>query len=313
MGRILLRRIAASVPVLVLVSIGVFALAEVAPGDIAATIAGPYASPERVEELRAELGLNDPFWVRYGDWAAHAVQGDLGNSLTTGEPVSAMIAERLPVTLSLAGVTVVLTILGGLGIGLLSAVRPAGKLDKSVTAFTVFGLTVPEFWLGLLLVTWLALGQGWFPALGYSELSQGVLPWLHALVLPAAALSLQPAAEVGRQLRSSMIHELDQQYVLSARAKGLTSGKIIGKHALKNASVPVVTVLGFRTAQLLGGVAIIEQIFVLPGLGSLAVTAVQERDILVIQGVVVFTTLLVILVNFVVDLSYTYFNPRVRH
>lgn len=309
---VILRRVLASIPVLFLVSFGVFVLADLAPGDLATNVAGPYATDEQVAAVREELGLNDPLLVRYAHWLGNAVQGDLGHAVTTHESVSQIIGDRVPVTLSIAGVTVLLTILGGLVIGLLSAARQNGALDRLSTGVTVLGLTLPEFWVAILLVTWLAVDRGWFPAVGYVPFADGLWPWLHALILPAGALSIHPAAEVGRQLRAAMHHEMGEQYVLSARAKGLSTQTIVGKHALKNAAVPVVTILGFRTAQLLGGVAIIEQIFVLPGLGEMAVAAVQNRDIVVLQGVVVFTTLVVVLINLVVDISYTYFNPRVR-
>ena len=312
MLKMLGRRILLSIPVLLIVSLLVFALLELAPGDVAVTVAGESASPERIAEVREQLGLNEPFITRYWNWLTDAISGDLGRSLTNGADVASTIADRLPVTASLALVTIIMSTVIGLVCGILAALRPKGVVDRVIVTGASIGIAVPSFWAGLVLVLLFAVNRSWFPAIGYAPLTDGWWEWLRHLILPAAALAMLPAAELTQQLRASLTDTMQKDYVLTARAKGMRSRSLVLKHSLKNAAIPVVTVLGFRMAQLLGGTVVIERVFVMPGLGSLAVESVLSRDLVVVQGIVVFTTLIVIASNLLVDASYGYFNPKVR-
>jgi len=312
MIRLLLRRVVLTVPLLLVVSFGVFGLMAIAPGDAARTVAGPAATEAEVEETRARLGLDRPLLERYGDWLSDVVRGDLGTSLTTGEEVRTTLARRLPITLSLAAVSLVMTISVGLVLGVISALRPGGPLDRILGVVASIGVAMPSFWAGMLLVTFLAIDRTWMPALGYVHPTEGIWPWLQHLMLPGISLALLPIAEVTRQLRTSMVDTLERDYITTARAKGLRSWKVVVKHGLKNAAIPPITALGFRIAQMLGGAVVVEQLFLLNGMGSLAVLSVQSRDSVTVLNLVMFTTLVVVVVNIIVDASYTYFNPKMR-
>jgi len=312
MLRLVGRRLLNAIPLLLIVSFAVFVLVDLAPGDVAVNVAGEGATPERIAEVRRELGLDDPLVERYGRWAGNAVQGDLGTSLTTNENVWSMIADRLSITFSLILVSMVIATGVALVAGIGAALKPRGMVDRLVSIGSSLAVAAPPFWIGLILVLLFAVERSWFPAVGYAPLSEGLWEWLRHLILPGIALAGVPAAELARQLRGSLVDVMDRDYVLTARAKGLTRASIVGKHALKNAAIPVITVLGFRLAQLFGGTVVVERVFNIQGIGSLAVNAVLERDIPVVLGITVFTTVVVILVNVLVDASYGYFNPKVR-
>jgi peptide/nickel transport system permease protein len=312
MLQLFLRRLAMTIPIVVLASFLVFGLVLLVPGDPAITLAGDNATAEQIEIIRDRLGLDDPIWVQYGRWAADAVQGDLGESLFTGRSVTKSIGERLPVTMSLAAVSVVVALLIAIPAGILAATRRGTWMDTSATVGASLGLAMPSFWLGAVLVLIFALRLGWLPATGYVPFGDDPVAWLKHLILPALTLGTAAAAETTRQLRASLSDVLQQDYVRTARAVGTRSRVVIGKHAMKNAAMPVVTVLGFQIAFLLGGSVIVEQLFALPGLGGLAIRAVLDRDLPVIQGVVLFTTILVVTINLAVDMLYGWLNPKVR-
>lgn len=309
---LLLRRLLGAVPLLLVVSFVVFLLVSLAPGDPAARIAGENASPERIELIRKTLKLDAPLLERYGDWLFDAARGDLGRSLATSEPVVDLMSRRVPITFSLTAVALAISIVLGIAGGIVAAVWRNRAADRIVSALSSLGLALPSFWVALILVVPLAIERNWFPALGYVPLSDGFWPWLRSLSLPAVTLALLPSAEMALQVRAALIETLEKDYIVAARARGLSAASITLKHALKNAAIPVVTVLGFRIAQLLGGSVIIESVFALNGLGTLAITAALASDMPVMLGLTMVTTLAVVVVNFLVDASYLYFNPRGR-
>ncbi|WP_214402239.1 ABC transporter permease [Pseudonocardia lacus] len=306
------RPLLALVPTLLVVTFTVFLLVEIAPGDAGYALAGENPSPEVVEAIRQELRLDEPLLQRYFEWLGNAVQGDLGQSYLSNQPVSELLLQRLPVTLSLGVLSLLLAVLAGFALGILAAFRPGRLVDRIVTAVSSVMLAIPSFWLALVLVLIFAVSYAVFPTLGYAELSEGAGQWLYHLALPALALAMNPAATIALQLKSALIAEEGSDYLMAARAKGLTAASLMFKHALKNAAVPVVAVLGFRIAALLGGTVIIETIFVLPGLGLLAQQTAMNQDVPVMLGIVTVTTLFVMAVNIVVDASYGLINPKLR-
>lgn len=312
MFQLVVRRVAAMVPLLVLVSLIVFGLMLLVPGDPAVTIAGENATQAQINQLRERLGLDDSLLEQYWRWASSAVQGDLGTSMFSNRSVSSAIAERFPATVSLTAVAIAMALVISVPAAIVAATHRGRWLDRLATVGTSVGVAMPNFWLGLLLATTLALHLDLLPATGYVPLDDDPLDWLAHLLLPGFTLGLAASAELTRQLRSSLIDVFDQDYLRTARAKGLRGTSVIAKHALKNAATPVVTVLGMRIAVLLGGTVVVEQIFGIPGLGQLAITAVLQRDLPMVQGVVVVTAVLVMLANLAVDLSYGYLNPKVR-
>jgi len=308
----LFRRILSSIPILVLVGLITFLLIHLTPGDPAAVVAGDNATQEAIEAVRHRLGLDQPFLLQFWHWLHGVLTGDLGTSFTSGRPVLSLIFDRLPITLSLtAGSTLI-----GLGIsvplGVFAAIRRGSWMDRATIFTTSLGIAAPEFFIGLLLVLVVALELGWLPATGYIPFSEDPLEWLLRLVLPSLTLGVGVAAELARQVRGAMIDVLARDYIQTARAKGLSTLSIIIKHGLKNAAIPVVTVLGLQIRRLLGGAVIVEQIFAMNGVGSLAVRAVFLRDLPVLLGVALITAIIVLLVNLIVDMSYGYFDPKVR-
>lgn len=312
MPQLILRRLLALVPLLFLVSLIVFSLVLLIPGDPAIAIAGENATEEQVEATRERLGLNDPVVVQYGRWAGGLLQGDLGTSLFSSVSVGGVIAQRLPVTLSLTFLAVAVAMVIALPAGLIAGTRAGSSADRSATLVSSVGVAIPNFWLGLMLILVFAIWNPWLPATGYVPFAENPSLWLQHMALPAITLGAAAAAELTRQLRSSMVDVMHQDYVRTARSKGLRLPKVVGKHALKNAAIPVVTVAGLQVTRLLGGTIVVEQVFGLPGLGQLAINAVTRRDLPMIQGIVVVAVLVAVTANLVVDLSYGYFNPKVR-
>jgi peptide/nickel transport system permease protein len=307
------KRLLAIIPVVVVVTFVVFVLMEIPPGDAANTIAGDGASEEQVQAIRTELRLDEPFFQRYAAWLGDAAQGDFGNSYTSKEPVIDMILDRAPVTLSLGLVSLVMGIGLGVVLGVIGAIRPRGFVDRGITALSSVMLAVPSFWLALVLILILAVNNPIFPTIGYAPLlEEGPYEWLRHLILPAIALSLSAAATIALQLKAALVAEEGSDYLLAARAKGLTRSSLLFKHSFKNAAVPVVTILGFRVATLLGGTVIIETIFVLPGLGLLAQQSAVSRDVPVVLGILTVTSIFIMVVNVLVDASYGYLNPKLK-
>lgn len=313
MTRFFVRRLVATIPILVLVSIIVFLLVHISPGDPAVRAAGGIdASAEAIASARERLGLNDPFLVQYGRWALGLVQGDLGTSLFSSQRVVDAIVPRLPITLSLTLGAILVALCIAIPAGTIAALRPGGWVDRVVMLGASLGIAMPSFLIGLLLILVFALRVGWLPATGYVPFGDDPVAWLRHMVLPALTLGVAVAAELSRHLRASLRDVLHQDYVRTAVAKGLPALKVIGKHALKNASIPVVTVLGLQVRALLGGTIVVEQVFGLPGFGTLAVQAVFDRNLTIIQGIAVTAVVIVLITNFLVDISYAWLNPRIR-
>jgi len=309
---LLARRLAFTIPMLVVVSFCVFSLIVLVPGDPAIALAGENPDPEQIAAVRERLGLDDPFLLQFWHWFADAIRGDLGQSLFSSQSVAEAVFGRLPVTLSLAGLSLVVALVIGVGMGVVAGMRPGSWVDRVATFAASLGVAVPYFWVGMLLVLLLAINLTVFPAVGYTPITENPLSWFMHLVLPAAALGLAPAAVIARQTRAAMSGVLQEDYVRTATAKGLPPARVVGKHALKNAALPVVTAFGLEASRLIGGTVVIEQLFALPGLGSLAYSAVFARDFPMVQGVLLVVAAMVLLINLIVDLSYGYFNPRIR-
>jgi peptide/nickel transport system permease protein len=314
MLRFLLQRILAVIPVLLIVSIVVFLILRLAPGDPAAVIAGNSATTQEIEQVRESLGLNRSLPVQYAVWLGKVLQGDLGFSFYLTKPVVALIAQRIEPTLSLAFGTIVLAVLVAVPLGTLAAWRMGGWLDRVLSGFSVLGFSVPVFVIGYVLILLFSMQLGWLPVQGYKRLAEdGVGPWARHLVLPWITLGLIYIALIARVTRASVSEALTEDYIRTARAKGITERAVLIRHALANAAVPVVTVVGIGVALLIGGVVVTETVFSIPGLGSLTVEAVLNRDFPVIQGVVLFFSVLYVAINLLVDVSYLFLDPRIRY
>jgi peptide/nickel transport system permease protein len=307
------RRILSTIPVMAVVALFVFSLLYIAPGDPAAIIAGDQATPADIERIRESLGLERPFLVQFGDWLWRILHGDLGTSIFTNLPVSALIAQRIEPTLSLMAVTLVLAIGVAVPLGVVAAWKAGTWIDRLVMAFAVFGFSVPVFVISYLLAYVFALELDWLPVQGYSPIAQGFWPWLQNLILPAIALGAVYIALIARMTRSTMLEVLQQDYIKTARAKGIGQNGILFVHALKNAAVPIVTVIGLGIAVLIGGAVVTESVFVIPGLGRLTVDSILRRDYPVIQGLVLLFSFSYVIVNLCIDLLYTLLDPRIRY
>jgi peptide/nickel transport system permease protein len=308
-----LRRVVATIPVMGFVALFVFSLLYIAPGDPAAIIAGDQATEQQIAHIRASLGLDRPFVVRFGDWLWHVLHGDLGTSIFTNLPVLTMIEQRTPTTLSLMTITLVMSIAIAVPMGVLAAWKAGTWIDRAIMVMAVLGFSVPVFVVGYVLAYLFALQLPWFPVQGYEPLSAGFWLWLQSLILPAITLGGIYIALIARITRATMMEVLSQDYVRTARAKGVGRRDILYIHALKNAAVPIVTIIGIGFAALIGGAVVTESVFALPGIGRLTVDAILQRDYPVIQGVVLVFSFVYVLVNLVVDLLYTVFDPRIRY
>jgi peptide/nickel transport system permease protein len=312
MGGLLLRRLLTSIPTLLVVCLISFGLIYLIPGDPSVDLAGPDASPEDVAATRERLGLNLPFLTRTADWFGGLFRGDLGTSLYTGRSVTDSLMTRLPVTLSLALVALIITIVVGIAVGIWAGTRPGGWVDRLITFFTTFGISVPDFWVGLMLVIFLALKLDWFPAVGYTPFAESPWEWLHHLILPGFTLAIPAIAEFGRQLRASVISVSAENYIRTARSRGLSETRINMSHVLKNALTAPLTVLGAQGAHMLGGAVIIEVVFGLPGIGNYAVESVLRNDFPTVQAIVLLTGVIVVLVNLAIDVLQAVLNPKLR-
>jgi peptide/nickel transport system permease protein len=309
----ILRRVLSTVPVMAIVALFVFSLLYIAPGDPAAIIAGDQASPDDIERIRQGLGLDRPFLVQFGSWLWRILHGDLGTSIFTNLPVSSLIAQRIEPTLSLMVLTLVLTIVVAVPLGVLAAWKAGSWVDRTIMAFAVFAFSLPVFVVGYVLAFVFALQFEWLPVQGYTPLAEGFWPWLQNLILPVLALGCVYIALIARITRASMLEVLQQDYIRTARAKGLDQRSILFVHALKNAAVPIITVIGIGVALLIGGAVVTESVFAIPGLGRLTIDAILRRDYPVIQGIVLMFSFLYVLVNLMVDLTYTLVDPRIRY
>ena len=309
----LARRLLATIPVLLVVAVLVFLLLRLTPGDPAAILAGDAASTDQIARIREGLGLDRPILVQFGIWFGNLLAGDLGESFYYKTQVAALIGQRLEPTLSLAALTIVLAVLVALPQGIVAAWRFGGWLDRALMGFSVLGFSVPVFVLAYLLIWLLSLKLGLLPVQGYQRIADGVWPWLYHLILPALTLSVLYIALIARVTRAAVMEALGEDYIRTARAKGLPESRVLVRHGLANAAVPIVTVIGIGIALLIGGVVVTESVYAIPGLGRLTVDAVLARDFPTVQGVILFFSFVYVLVNLLVDLSYVFLDPRIRY
>ena len=312
MGRFIVRRLLISIPVLVLVSLLSFAVIWLVPGDPAAVFLDASATPQQLAQMRHQLGLDQPFYLQMLAWYGRILHGDLGRSILLNRSVSEAIVERLPVTLSLTALALVFATLMGVIAGLLAAVRHGGWADQSIMVLALLGLSVPEFWLGLVLIFAFAVRLHWFPAGDFVPITQSFSRWWHSMALPAFTLAAVQMGFIARMTRSAMLEVLRQDFIRTADSKGLPWSVVVTRHGLPNAMVPILTVIGIVTGGLLGGAVVVEQVFSLPGVGRLVIGAVLSRDFPVIQGTLLFVALIYLLINLVVDVLYAVVDPRVR-
>ncbi len=308
------RRVLATIPVMVIVAAFVFLMLRLSPGDPASVIAGDYATAEDIVRIREQLGLNEPILVQFTKWISALAQGDLGTSIFTNLPVTTLIAQRIEPTLMLTLTTIIFTVLVAVPLGTLAAWKAGSWIDRGVMVFSVAGFSVPVFVLGYILIYVLAIKLRWLPVQGYrSMFEHGLGPFLQHITMPTLTLSVIFIALIARMTRASVMEVLQEDYVRTARAKGQNETKVLMRHALRNAAVPIVTVIGIGIALLIGGVVVTESVYNIPGLGRLVLDAVLARDYPIIQGLILFFSFIYILINLVIDLSYTLFDPRIRY
>ncbi|WP_026187275.1 ABC transporter permease [Ensifer sp. BR816] len=312
MSQALLHRLGGMVIVLALVVTVVFIIVRVTPGDPAAVMLGSDATPEDIAQLRAKMGLDAPLIAQYAQFVLGILKGDLGQSIFLGQPVAQALAERAEPTFFLTLFSILIAVVIALPVGIFSAVKRGTPFDQVVVTLTMVAASIPSFWLGLMLIQVFAVGQGWFPASGYGGPDTSFVERLNHLVLPAAALGIVNSALITRFTRAAMLDVLGEDYVRTARAKGAGEGRVILKHALKNALIPIITVIGLSIAMLVAGAVVTETVFGLPGIGNLVVSAVLRRDYPVIQGTLLVVAAIYVLINFVVDMLYMIVDPRVR-
>ncbi|KHE72902.1 ABC transporter permease [Halobacillus sp. BBL2006] len=308
-----IKRLLISIPVLFGISIVAFFIVRLVPGDTVTAMLGNSYTPGQAEALRAKYGLDEPLIQQYILWLGNVIKGDFGYSQFTNTPVLQAILARLPITIELAILSVVIAVILAIPLGTIAALRRNSKFDYSASFFGMLGISIPNFWLGTLMILFLSLYAGWFPSGGFVGLYESVWGNLKSMILPAIALGTAVGAVAMRMTRSSMLEVTNQEYIKMARAKGVSSQRLIWKHAIKNALIPVVTVLGIQTGYLLGGSVVIEQIFGLPGVGQLALSAITNRDYALLQGTILFIASAFVIVNLIVDVIYGFLNPQIRY
>jgi peptide/nickel transport system permease protein len=307
-----IRRLLATVPVMAVVAVVVFMLIHLSPGDPAALIAGDLATGEDIAKLRIALGLDQPLWRQFSIWLGKLASGDLGISIFTQVPVTSLLAQRLEPTISIAVLTMAITMVLSVPLGTLAAYRAGSWIDRLVMLFSVLSFSVPVFLVGYLLIYTFAIKFGWFPVQGYQRIAGGIGPWLSSLVLPCINLALVYIALVTRMTRATVLEVLNEDYIRTARAKGLGVLPVLG-HALRNAAIPIATTLGVGIALLIGGVVVTETVFAIPGIGRLVIDSVQHHDYPVIQSVLLISAGVYVLINLLIDLSYRFFDPRIQY
>ncbi len=309
----ILRRLLSMIPVMTVVAITVFLMLHLAPGDPAALMAGDNATSDTIDAIRRKLGLDEPLWKQFLIWVWNLLHGDLGQSLFWTQSVASLIGQRAEPTISLALTTISFAVVLAVTMGVAAAANAGSYIDRFVMGFAVLGFSLPVFVVGYLLIFLFAIELKWLPVQGYTPIAEGLIPWARNLVLPSIALGMAYVALIARITRASMLDVLAEDYIRTARAKGVAPAKELVKHALKNAAVPIATVIGIGVALLIGGVVITETVFNIPGIGRLVVDAIQRRDYPIIQGVIILFSGIYVLVNLAVDLSYTLFDPRIRY
>jgi len=309
----IIRRLLATIPVMVVVALFVFLLLHLTPGDPAAVIAGDDASPAEIDGIRRKLGLDRPIWEQFGIYVGNLLRGDLGTSIFSNLPVLTLVKQRLEPTLVLAVSTLVVAVAFAVPMGVLAAWKARSLIDRVVMGFSVLGFALPVFLIGYLLIYVFAIELRWLPVQGYRPLSQGLGGTARSIALPALALGMVYMALIARITRASMLEVLSEDYIRTARAKGVATGSVLLRHALKNAAVPIVTVIGIGLTLLISGVVLTETVFNIPGLGRLTVDAILKRDYPIIQGLIILFAGAKVLVNLMIDISYTFLDPRIRY
>lgn len=309
----IIRRIIATIPIMALVAVFVFLLLHLSPGDPAAVIAGDFATTEQIAKIREQLGLNEPLYMQFGTWLGNLLQGDLGRSIYSGLTVSRLIGQRLEPTIMLTLSTMIIAVTFAIPLGVVAAWKAGTWVDRLVMAFAVLGFSVPVFVIGYVLIRGGSMALGWFPVQGYTSIFEDVGGFLQHITLPAITLGVVYMALIARMTRATMLEVLNEDYIRTAYAKGVGAHKVLWKHALKNAMVPIVTTIGLGIALLIGGVVVTESVFAIPGLGRLTVDAVLRTDYPVIQGVILVFSFAYVLLNLLIDLSYVLFDPRIRY
>ena len=313
MASYLLKRILATIPVMLFVAIFIFMLLRLTPGDPAAMLAGDFATDAQLKEIRESLGLDQPMWRQFGLWISDMLRLEFGQSFYYKKPVAELISRRIEPTLSLSLLTITLTVLIAVPMGTIAAYKQGSWFDRTIMGFSVLGFSIPVFVIGYALVYLFSVQLGWLPVQGYQRISDGVGGWLLRLILPSVELSVIFVAFIARMTRTSVLEVLGEDYIRTARAKGQTETRVLMRHAVRNAAVPIVTVIGLAIAILIGGVVVTESVFTIPGLGLLTVEAVLNRDFPTIQAVILFFSVVYVLINLLVDLSYTLLDPRIRY
>jgi ABC-type dipeptide/oligopeptide/nickel transport system permease component len=308
----ILRRLLQAIPVVFLASVGVFLMLHLLPGDPAIMISGGDASPQVIEAVREDLGLNKPLPVQYVIWVEHVLRGDLGKSILSKIPVSQLIMQRAPATLELAFAGEILTILIGIPLGVLAAVKQRTKADWGITSFISLGLAIPNFWLGILLIILFAVTLGWMPPGGRGDFSRDPLMALKFIALPAITLALPAAMNLSRLTKASVLEVLYEDYVRTAWAKGLSGKRVVVGHVLRNSLIPVVTAIGLEFGRLLGGAIVVESVFAWPGLGTLMLQSISNRDYVIVQAGLLLLVMVFIVVNLLTDITYGFLDPRIR-
>lgn len=313
MLRLVTFRLAHAVPILLIIAVLAFLLMQLLPGDPAVLMAGEGATPQAIQEIRQRLNLDQPLVRQLGTWLLHLAQGDLGSSLQLNQTVVSAVAERLPVSLSLAAISLLITVPAGIMLGVVAAYARDSWLDAVAMAVALIGVSVPTFWIAILSVILFSVTLGWLPSAGYVPLSEGFVPWLLALIQPAIVLALFQIGFLARMTRSAMLDVLDQDFIRTARAKGVVESVVLWKHAFRNTLIAVLTVVGYIFSLLIGGSVIVEQVFALPGVGRLVVQAVLTRDYPLVQGTLLLFGFIFVLINIATDILYLIVDPRVRY
>lgn len=313
MLRLISSRLVAAIPVMGVVAIFVFLLLRLSPGDPAAILAGDAATPEMIAAIRADLGLDRPIWEQFVTWLGQLLQGDLGRSVLSKQPVAMMIGQRIEPTISLALTTLLFAVIVAVPIGIIAAWKQGGWIDRGIMALSVVGFSIPVFVLGYILIYFFSMKLDLFPVQGFASLSEGLLPFLERIALPTLTLSFIYIALFARITRAAMLEVLGEDYIRTAHAKGLNESTVLVRHALRNAAVPIVSVIGIGFALLIGGVVITETVFNIPGVGRLVVEAVLARDYPIIQGVILLFSGVYVLINLAIDIAYVLLDPRIRY
>ncbi|MFD1039368.1 ABC transporter permease [Virgibacillus byunsanensis] len=308
----LLRRILQLIPTLFIVAVIVFFITRMLPGNPAAVMLGPQASAEDIAAYSDKLGLNDPLYLQFFDYLINLISFDFGNSLTYNQPIVDLILERFPNTIILAVSALIIAVIIGVPAGIIAARKQNTIVDYSVTTLSLIGVSMPIFWLGVMLVLYFSVNLGWLPATGMGSLEDGFGDFVSHLILPSLALATIPTAQFARIIRSSMLETISQDYIKTARSKGLKESIVIYKHAFKNALTPLITVMGLQFSMLLGGAVLTETIFSWPGMGLLIIDAIEKRDFIVVQSTVIFVAVIYVVINLIVDILYKVVNPKVN-